>query len=603
MSAPVEAQSLSALTNLFANPPQYPRNPTHRVHEPLVLYIVRVPGSKDVFLSPLKPPIQSSLYYLHVNTPEDEDLKRSLDQERRSEELSRPQFPVARKPLPSSPLAKHPLPPTPEESQQYQPYKPLAVPPSGLQHQNNSYGSPDRGRDLKLDTRIATGIHRKPISPTAPPTIHNATGDYALSPSIHENQAIRPTRKLVPTYAQTNSRGASPAPSRESAEPVSQHALQDDSVTNGISSPELARRLDSTFLPVTIIRRDPASGSQWNIGTITLLQPTFTGSSIRPVSVELNTPGYGRFARDAGLETPRPGSARSDATSIKQAIQSATISLMSTITPDAPVTSFSRIVDFRRMAMSDLRRTVYQRTNSSDSIGKIDPTKPGLEKNVLAFESPWHGTCTFVNAIDGTSLKIKHTINSNSSAAESTTANVGELRFNLGWSLLSSIKDSDRRRRQPEPDTLPVSELLKSKKENFRQSLQSLKNRTRESYHRTRSSNDSDDVLGDLSNVRTPTTNNLADSQYPQTRMSGVDSQCKQSSDYPRSTFSAQPTASEDNDEEARLSLRLGREKAGGGFRGHSAKLGKLIIEDEGLKMCDLVVGAAMGVWWQHYGG
>lgn len=49
MSTPIEAQSLSGLTNLFANPPQYPRNPTHRVHEPLTLYIVRVPGSKGTY--------------------------------------------------------------------------------------------------------------------------------------------------------------------------------------------------------------------------------------------------------------------------------------------------------------------------------------------------------------------------------------------------------------------------------------------------------------------------------------------------------------------------------------------------------------------------
>ena len=46
MEGPVEAQSLSALTALLANPPQYPRNPTHFVHEPLTLYIVRVPGSR-----------------------------------------------------------------------------------------------------------------------------------------------------------------------------------------------------------------------------------------------------------------------------------------------------------------------------------------------------------------------------------------------------------------------------------------------------------------------------------------------------------------------------------------------------------------------------
>jgi hypothetical protein len=45
-STPVEAQSISSLSHLLANPPRYPRNPTHAVHEPLVLYIVRVPGSK-----------------------------------------------------------------------------------------------------------------------------------------------------------------------------------------------------------------------------------------------------------------------------------------------------------------------------------------------------------------------------------------------------------------------------------------------------------------------------------------------------------------------------------------------------------------------------
>lgn len=81
-SAVVEARSLSSLTTLASNPPRYPRNPTHEKHEPLVLYIARVPGSKDVFLTPMKPrqkvvtaeDVQSSLYYLHVNQPEDARL-------------------------------------------------------------------------------------------------------------------------------------------------------------------------------------------------------------------------------------------------------------------------------------------------------------------------------------------------------------------------------------------------------------------------------------------------------------------------------------------------------------------------------------------------
>jgi len=40
---------------------------------------------------------------------------------------------------------------------------------------------------------------------------------------------------------------------------------------------------------------------------------------------------------------------------------------------------------------------------------------------------------------------------------------------------------------------------------------------------------------------------------------------------------------------------------AGGGFGGKRAKLGKLIIEDEGLKMLDLVVAANMSLWWRAY--
>jgi hypothetical protein len=55
----------------------------------------------------------------------------------------------------------------------------------------------------------------------------------------------------------------------------------------------------------------------------------------------------------------------------------------------------------------------------------------------------------------------------------------------------------------------------------------------------------------------------------------------------------------EEDDE--RLDLSIGREKAGGGNRGKRAKLGKLIIHDEGFKMLDLVVAANMGVWWSIY--
>lgn len=46
MGQTVEANSLGSLTALASNPPLYPRNPTENPHDPLTLYIVRVPGSK-----------------------------------------------------------------------------------------------------------------------------------------------------------------------------------------------------------------------------------------------------------------------------------------------------------------------------------------------------------------------------------------------------------------------------------------------------------------------------------------------------------------------------------------------------------------------------
>jgi hypothetical protein len=54
----------------------------------------------------------------------------------------------------------------------------------------------------------------------------------------------------------------------------------------------------------------------------------------------------------------------------------------------------------------------------------------------------------------------------------------------------------------------------------------------------------------------------------------------------------------ENIDDDPHLDLSIGQEKAGGGNRGKRAKLGKLIIHDEGFKMLDLVVAVNIGVWW-----
>jgi len=57
----------------------------------------------------------------------------------------------------------------------------------------------------------------------------------------------------------------------------------------------------------------------------------------------------------------------------------------------------------------------------------------------------------------------------------------------------------------------------------------------------------------------------------------------------------------DDDDEVSPFDVNLGKERAGGGNRGKRAKLGKLIIYNDGFKMLDLLVAANMGVWWQAW--
>ncbi|KAI5842620.1 hypothetical protein DFP73DRAFT_480053 [Morchella snyderi] len=73
-SQPIQAGSLSTVTKLADNPPLYV-NPTAPVMPSLILYIVRVPGSQDLFLTTLHPlsttvtaeDINACIYYIHIH--------------------------------------------------------------------------------------------------------------------------------------------------------------------------------------------------------------------------------------------------------------------------------------------------------------------------------------------------------------------------------------------------------------------------------------------------------------------------------------------------------------------------------------------------------
>ena len=556
MSTPIEALSISSITNLLASPPQYPRNPTHETHEPLALYIVRVPGSKDVFLTPLKPPtkasisleaIQTSLYYLHVDTQEDEEVRQSLEAERTREEPA-PRIPILRKPLPSTPFANCPAsnrPPTPPKS--YPHYQ-----PPGVTALNDGQAARFASRGCHLRLRAQSDLaSRRPLGSRPLPS--QLKGDENSSPrsalqsldsdiantrrqSVPDEKPLSwgPPLEATPDRQDANGR-------RSPTSPLKQVLNDSDEVfSNGSTQRPIS---------ITLIRRDPTSGTQWNVGNIKVTGRTHNLSLLHPVEIILNSPGYTKLSRN---QAP-PLQTLDDLTSSP------------TSPPASSVPIFSRRAGFRMLPDGQKPSLQHVRTNSSDVLSEVTNGQPKKLRNVYAMTSPWNGICTFSNGVDGRSLKCRHSLPTQSSVQADSSLPAAELRFNLPWSLLKP-RDLNKHR-GTEEDKLPIDQLLRSgrtPKEHWRRTVQTVVQKHRSWTNKA----------GTVMSV---------DANDHQEQRKSEDS------------FTT------DEEEAHRLSLKLGREKAGGGFKGSSAKLGKLIVYDEGLKMGDLVVGACMGIWWQHY--
>ncbi|OAP58687.1 hypothetical protein AYL99_07777 [Fonsecaea erecta] len=532
MNAPVEAQSISSLNHLLANPPRYPRNPTHEVHEPLVLYIVRVPGSKDVFLTPLKPAtkasisieaVQSSLYFLHVERPEDEALRKSLEAARATEDRSHDVSRIQRKPLPPSPYVNYPAalrPPTPPKS--YPHYQPPS-PESKTATQAERYAA--RGTHLRLSTRDNLNVSLtsgKPVGTRPMPSkMHDCDENASPNPVENAQTQFNLTRKPLQTTRLSDTHGYNMSYTGQD-QPISAGTDRNPQHSSLLSPSSMAGNPQSGMLRITLIRRDPASGSQWNVGSI--IQQT-TEALLRKVDIELTSPGYNKFVQlEAGGGT-----------------------------------GFRRKVAYMQMSSDDGSLLIRRRGNSTESFSNAAQSTSRRSKQAYAFISPWQGMCAFGNGLDGKSLRCRHFLPGANPSMPGVSADVAELRFNLPWASLR-LKDPNKKQASHLSNLSHDSSITRpevsSNKEQWRRSFQTLTHRARKQL----SISDGDGSMEESTQL-----------------------------DKPGDQF--------------RLSLDLGREKAGGGFKGHSAKLGKLIINDEGLKMCDLVVAACMGVWWQHYAG
>ena len=620
MAEPILAGSLASVIDLAENPPEQPLHslPTD-LQQPLVLYIARVPGSHgssfcslyldnqglmeviDVFLTTMKPrqkvvtaqDVQSSLYYMHLDRLEDYgffhaagDSNGLSDGEDRSGKPANTAGTggVRRKPLPSDPIfgsvdCLEPLPEVcsylqncssgPTDSPQAE--RKLFGQVKAVEHQRMDVKPPLPDRKL-LGPRP---IHQRFLPDDYPP-LHDVPEKQNVSLRKWTEQPAVTTPKLPPRPSFGSKDSApmvSPRPLRTRFQKTSAvngghsrflYGKPDAHSTSYDSNSEIkdtSNNQRAKNASLSLIRR--YNNEQWNVGKISS-QRTKTaingvGEPNHEISIYIMTQGYLRFidpidscAKQALTVTGKSNGLYDSHTLITEAEEQPFFHRHLQLSRYAmcrnekhrPESTGSTFAYEGTRPSFELPRHSYQSSDSTESHRSLTNGSPELvsgSKKSHVLRSPW-GICEFTTGVAGRSFKCKHSYTSSDPRFGSGmhSAQVSELRFNLPSSKALGSTGS----KSLEPGT---------PRETKRSSL------------------------------------------FPHQRRRGSSSSFEAQSSHGTGYFASKVELEE------RLDLSLGQEHAGGGFGGKQAKLGKLIIENEGLQMLDLIVAANLAMWWRVY--
>lgn len=470
--------------------------------------------------------VESSLYYFHVDSAGDQEIREALQASEEAKRLSGTREDDRRHSSEGLGLKRKPLPVSPQLA--------LGDRPEVLPKVYPHFQTPD------YRPREPSKFARKPVpSPTREP------------PSMAEATPPLPPRK--PLGPRPLHSGNISTDTTTTVEGVVDHPAQNDG-SDEDRVPDFS---------ITIIRRDPTSGGQWNVGKLTAgaaatrRKSSFSPSGLQSpqvensVSIEIFTEGYNRFidhstlaptpGPNAGTHPPSaPGTPRTEKFPSSRPKRPAFRRQLLLEKPRSQSTNQSPRRNGLRPSV-DSRSSEWS-TTSDPSVFSSPLTPPLLRP--YTFQSPWNGTCEFSTGVAGRSLKCRHSLPSPANSAgqwSHSTYTVSELRFNLPNSKIFT-KGPVSPKRPPLPTSASKRSSFLSSEAHSRS--QSVDGRMSESRGREQEHEELEDGFDDW------------------------------------------------------MDLSLGREQAGGGIRGKQAKLGKLIVEDEGLKMLDLVVAANMGVWW-----
>lgn len=545
----------------------------------------------DVFLTTLKPPqkvvtaqdITASLYYMHVDRPEDHELIRSYED---SEDLSDEDNGRGKHATVTGGVRRKPLPPnaTPGFVDRLEP--PPEVNPYFQTHSNGAKGSPQVERNPLRQGNMA---EHRPVDVRPPLPDRKLLGPRPMhqrflsvgSPTLQdvpEKQNIDLRRwsqqppKLPPRPFSGRKDSIPVTPPRPLAaslknplfasggrsrvlhrKPIAPPASYDTNreMKDGSNAMDL---LQDTSL--TLIRR--YGTEQETVGKI-LTRDTVSphGQSSQGVSIHIMTRGYLRFidpidslAKQAPIVTEKSDGIGNSDTPVTAAEEQLCFQrhlqvsghAMSRNQKRRPESTDSASSHQGTRLSSDLPRQSSDSAESSRSCQNASPELMLGSKKGYFLRSPWNGSCEFTTGVAGRSFKCKHSYASSNPrfGPGMHSAQVSELRFNL-----------------PSSKTLgsPASKSL---------------------------------VPG---TPREAKRSSLFLHQHQRRSSSSFEAKGTHGSEY----FAPKVELEE------RLDLSLGQEHAGGGFGGKQAKLGKLIIENEGLQMLDLIIAVNMALWWRVY--
>lgn len=514
----------------------------------------------DIILSPFKPQIKnvtaedvaSSLYYVHLELP-GQDLQTEAAP-RSSEDATSVQA------IPRKPVSDAARPLTPDSLHNESNLQPPSQPPAQF---------PARQRGSSL------GARDESLPPAPPPAQNGMLPPPRLQTSMPARKPVgpRPMTEVTPPTPLTPDVDRSPVPPSGPAlqeRPAAIDQFKDHATAQEprrSPSPEKHSRrgsLAGSPFTLTLIRRDPSSGSQWNIGRVSSRQleppeadaeqsgiqpfsvpPVAPAASSPPINIEIETSGYAKFRRAA----PRRSG--------EMSLEAVMAAVAEDHAPRNEIGVFSRQVvmgysktwtsnvkeKLRRMEQVGRARINRDRSDSTVSVDSAMSSSPpndlqGMKPRGYTFTSPWDGKCEFRTGTTGRSVQCRHTLydgeaaiynplvaDQGSAAPKSGSKTVSELRFNL-----------------------PMSEVAGEQARNAK-----------------------DQWRGNFSKLLKPNGDSDPDADTYGYGSDGAVSP---------------------------FEINVGSERAGGGNRGSRAKLGKLIVYEDGLKMLDLVVAANIGVWW-----